>query len=338
MDRPGHQATVHKPPDDLLERFEIDPFETTLPRDEWPDPALVSEPYIVEFPEADQLDPDRATGDETDETTPPAPLPRAALPSVGMAGSLAVHLLPLVLLVAWWTTVPLAASAVPVQLVFEQPKPEPEPLTVGDQPPPSTEAGAEQSSETPPPPQAVAPPPPNSAPAQPPPPPPKTPIVRRAAATVRPKPVTPPKPPEPAPRQAPVATPVAAPAAPRQPPAPRSAAAVSHQETGGPRASGPEESSEAYFSYLVTLTRKHLDLLPMSVLAGRRGKTVIAVRVLDDGTIAETRIAGSSSYPDIDARIQQMVVAVGRFPPLPPSLQGRDAELDLKLSFPDALR
>jgi TonB family protein len=75
--------------------------------------------------------------------------------------------------------------------------------------------------------------------------------------------------------------------------------------------------------------------LPESLVAGRRGKTVIGVRVLDDGTIAHTRIASSSSYPDIDARIQQMVIAVGRFPPLPRALRGQNIELDLNLRFPD---
>ena len=78
--------------------------------------------------------------------------------------------------------------------------------------------------------------------------------------------------------------------------------------------------------------------MPESVVAGRRGKTVIGVRVLDDGTIAKTRIAASSSYPDIDSRIEKMVMAVGRFPPLPEALRGQNIELDLNLNFPEVFR
>ena len=40
--------------------------------------------------------------------------------------------------------------------------------------------------------------------------------------------------------------------------------------------------------------------------------------VLGDGTIARITVSQSSGYPDIDARVIQMVAAVGRFPPLPP--------------------
>ena len=63
------------------------------------------------------------------------------------------------------------------------------------------------------------------------------------------------------------------------------------------------------------------------------------VRLNDSrGTIAMVRVRQSSGYPDIDARVELMVAAVRRVPPLPQWFQGPAMGLILDLPFPDALR
>jgi TonB family protein len=103
------------------------------------------------------------------------------------------------------------------------------------------------------------------------------------------------------------------------------------------RIPGPAATRDEYLAYLVYLTRKHLNLLPMSVIAGRRGETVIDILVLDNGTLARVGIQQSSGYPDIDRRVEAMIRAVGRFPPLPQWFQGPAMPLEFKLFFPEAL-
>jgi TonB family protein len=100
---------------------------------------------------------------------------------------------------------------------------------------------------------------------------------------------------------------------------------------------GPAATRDEYLAYLVFLTRKHLNLLPMSVVGGRHGETVIDILVLDNGTLARVGIEESSGYPDIDRRIEAMIRAVGRFPPLPQWFQGAAMPLEFKLIFPEAL-
>ncbi len=102
--------------------------------------------------------------------------------------------------------------------------------------------------------------------------------------------------------------------------------------------SGPDTARADYFSYLVTLTQRHFDMLPPAVLAGRRGETILHILVLNDGTITSIAVARSSGYPDIDARIEQMVEAVGRFPPLPQALSRPSLDVELRLFFPEALQ
>ena len=99
-----------------------------------------------------------------------------------------------------------------------------------------------------------------------------------------------------------------------------------------------ETAQSDYFSRLAALTRDHLDLLPLALLAGRRGQTTLSIYVLDDGTIGRIAVKHSSGYPDIDRRIEQIVTAVGHFPPLPQRIQRPNAELDFNLVFPDALQ
>jgi TonB family protein len=101
---------------------------------------------------------------------------------------------------------------------------------------------------------------------------------------------------------------------------------------------GPDTSRNDYFARLVALTRDHLNMLPAAFLAGRRGQTTLSIVVLGDGSIGRITVKRSSGYPDIDARIEQIVAAVGRFPPPPESFQRPSVELDFNLTFPDALQ
>ena len=71
--------------------------------------------------------------------------------------------------------------------------------------------------------------------------------------------------------------------------------------------------------------------------AAGAGETIINVLVLDDGTVAMLSVGLSSGYPDIDERIEQMIRAVGRFPPLPQWYQGPSMHLEFRLQFPEAL-
>ena len=101
----------------------------------------------------------------------------------------------------------------------------------------------------------------------------------------------------------------------------------SRQSARGPRPRPPQHAAavigppavrDEYLARLVALVRPHLRLLQPGLLNGRHGTTSLAIRVLGDGTIARIAVSQSSGYPDIDARVIQIVASVGRFPPLPP--------------------
>jgi hypothetical protein len=104
------------------------------------------------------------------------------------------------------------------------------------------------------------------------------------------------------------------------------------------RIPGPAATRDEYLAYIAALTRRHLDLLPLSLVGARRGETIIDVLVMDNGTIALLKVGRSSGYPDIDERIERMISAVGRFPPLPQWFQGPSMQLEFKLRFPEALQ
>lgn len=261
-----------------------------------------------------------------------APPPRQPASPSSVAFSLAIHLLTLLLLLRWTAEPAGLPGAIPVRLVMEQPKaettsapptsPAPQQAKITDaQPPPPPKVAA---AEPPPKPQAAVPerptepiPPPKPVPPKPVPPPKPT---QKEAPVRRPEPDrTPPPRPMPAAQQAQAAA----------PPLP--------SPTAGPGAGPPGTGKSDYLSYLVTLTRRHVDLLPAAFLAGRRGETVLSVLVLGDGTIGRIAVKRSSGYRDIDERIEQMVAAVGRFPPPPQQYGGPDLSLDFKLVFPDAV-
>ena len=242
-------------------------------------------------------EPDAAEIDE------PAPPPRQRASALSPLGSLCVHLATLLCLLGWGEAPAETPDALPVQLVLEAPAAGPSPDEAEAAPPaPDSAAMSKIAAEAP---RAA----PETAPTPPAPPHP----VQVAVAVPRSKPV----PPELKPQQT---------AADAQP-APAAAA-------GQPSA---EETQSDYLAHLVALTRGHLDLLPPTFLAGRRGHTILSVAVRDDGTIGRIAIKRSSGYPDIDSRIEQLVVAVGRFPPPPDSFRRPSAELDFNLTFPDAL-
>ena len=99
---------------------------------------------------------------------------------------------------------------------------------------------------------------------------------------------------------------------------------------------GPAATQDEYLAYISNLINRHKDLLAPSVLGGRRGVAVISITVLADGTIARVAVRRGSGYPDVDARIEQMITAVGRFPPLPQWIQAPSVMLDFHRVFPDS--
>jgi TonB family protein len=289
-----------------------------------PEPNLVFAwaPFPVEFGASWWLDPDRAAAAE--QQSPPA---GERTQPFGLLGSLAVHLLPLIVLLGWARTPAGTSGAIPVQLVLEEPR------TASVTTPPAERPAAPDNGGTLPQARDVPVETPAAARAQPP-----------DEAAVPPPPVPPP-PAKPAPPPRPVPPPTAQKQpqpAPRPPPQPHLAAAAATappaQLEHARSTPGPDASQGDYFAYLVTLTRRHTDLLPLSFLAGRRGETVLSVIVLGDGTIAQISVKRSSGYPDIDARIQQMVAAVGRFPPPPQRYQGSTLDMDFRLAFPNGLQ
>jgi TonB family protein len=364
-------------PDELGDEFEID-LTPIWPADDdrlepiflagllWfefeesdPTPALgASEaPLAAEFGEFPELDPQR--GAEAPEEPPPAPRQRASATS--LFGSLGVHLLPLLVLIGWSSAPAELSSTIPVQFVVEEssaaraeaPPDRPETETISETRSNSDNNAADAAPPPPvppPPPPPVRPPPVKTASVKPPPKP-SPPPVKTASVKPPPKPSPPP---EPTPRKPVAATPPApappapappapappAPAVPARPaPATRAAASPPNPVPREGRTPGPETARGDYFDRLVALTRTHLDLLPSAFLAGRRGQTVLSIVVIADGTIGRISLKHSSGYPDVDARIEQIVAAVGRFPPLPASFGGTPSiELDFDLTFPNAIQ
>jgi TonB family protein len=246
-----------------------------------------------------------------------------------------VHLLPLLVLIAWSSAPAGLPPTIPVQLVVEETSSAP-----AEAPPDRlvTETVSEtrlNSDNSPPatvpPPLPMRPPPIKTASVKPPPKPspPPEPTPKRPIAATPPAPVLPPTPVQPTPAPP---IPVSQASVPQPPmaslnPAPREA-----------RIPGPDPARGDYFDRLVALTRTHLDLLPRAFLGGRRGQTILSIVVLEDGTIGRVSLKRSSGYPDIDTRIEQIVAAVGHFPPLPASFQRPSVELDFDLTFPNALQ
>jgi TonB family protein len=288
------------------------------------EPTLLSAPFLIEFDEPARLDP-RRIGLIWELPSPAG----SGLRWRSSLGALAVHALPLLLIIGWPATAN-EVPVIPVQLVLEQPPPAAQPAQ--PQPPPDQPKPGRLASEDL---GEVKPKNPGEAVTSE-----ATPAAgekqqeptetQTATTAATPPPLPPPKP----------APPKDSPAV--QPPKPSGAVTPRHEETPheAPRAArfaGPASSRDEYLAYLVTLTRQHIDLLPMTVVGTRHGETIVTVTVQDDGTISHISVFKSSGFADIDERIEQMVSAVHKFPPVPQWFQGNSIELELTLRFPEAL-
>lgn len=302
--------------------------ETSLPDDLRYEPALAATPYLIEFDELDRLDPDRA--EIPPETRRPPP-PRWLI--VGVTASLLVHLLVGAIFLFPDLSQPDLPKPIPIQLVLEAPPPPPPVPAPVPTPPPephghlasedigdvNAKTGTAPDSDVT---QTTAKPAP------------------QAPATLVPPP--PPQKPEPPKEQLALADPKIAPpvldSRPRfsVPPAAHPSEQT-HVAAHPGKIPGPAATRDEYLAYLVSLTKQHFDLLPMSLIGGRTGETSLAILVLADGTIARISIAEGSGNPDIDSRIEQMVAACRKFPPLPQWYQGPSMELIFKLHYPEAL-
>jgi TonB family protein len=315
----------------LLELFESAIGRPRPPERPLPETDLDVEACPIEVAEPEPLEP-----------TPPPPELAAFLPrraravTPGLLVSIGLHVMPLAGLVAWSTAAPEVTAPIPVQLVIEQPPPPPPPRETKP-PAPGPLASEDVGKKTAPPDTPIAKPtPPPPPPAEPPPVPAET---KLAEVPPPPKPKPKPKPKleaaaeHPAPKPAPPEPPQA------QPPAraPEKLDALFSRAMRDTTIPGPAASRDEYLAYLVALTRRHIDLLPRTFVGDRRGEAALAVLVLSDGTIARIAIKESSGYPEIDQRIEQMVAAVGRFPPLPQWYQGPAMDLTLRLRFPEAI-
>jgi protein TonB len=302
--------------------------------DDRPEPSLASSPFYIEFDEPARLDPERSG-----LIWELVPASDRAIALRSPLASLLFHLLPILMLILLPLLVIEPPAPIPVQLVFEQPPPPP--------PPPPPPEPQQQQQQQPPPPRmesrlssvdlgAVKPKfdlgrsvdpvqQPSAAERQP------DPTETQTAAMTPPPPVPVPKPAPPKERPSPFNMPKPSGAhVPRREETPRDAPRSA-------RYPGTAATKDEYLAYLVSLTRQHINLLPLSFIGERRGETVISVVVYENGRIGALGVVRSSGYPDIDQRIEQMVAAVGKFPPLPQWYQRNAVQLELTLRFPEAL-
>ena len=297
-----------------------------VPPDGRPEPRITTIPGLIGAEGAARLDPARATSGEPERPVHSArrsPLPYALL------GSIALHLLPAILLIDWRVAPVEAPPPIPVELVIVRPKPPPPPLPPPREtkrPAPGRLASEDVGSPTG---QRRAAGADNAAAAAH-----KAPT--RMVSALPPPAVDPVALPQPAdqPRQAVLPLPQ---------PKPKPAVTQEARRETRPRtpahlgALGPAATRDEYLAYCNALIKQHFDMLRPSFIAGRHGRTVLALSVLDDGRIARITVAESSGYHDIDERVEQMVAAVRRFPPVPQWFQGTQLELLYELPFPGGI-
>jgi TonB family protein len=335
-------------PDDLLELFEIDLTATAAPETARPEPVLA--PFLAKFGDPAQratgrlddsrLDDSRARAEPERQRRAP-PMPRRPVLALGLIFSLGVHLLPLLVLLNWNSAPAEIAAPIPVQLVVEEPPAPPPPPPQAEKPPPPGRLASEDFGETKAEPDhsalagREADKPSEAQPAE----------MVLAAALPPPKPIPPPELvsalPKPGPPPEPAAMPdEAKPAPPVMPPVKQAVVArLAPNPRPPPRAQvpGPAATRDEYLAYCMSLIRRHFGPLSPAFLAGRHGATVLRIVVRDDGTIARIAIAQGSPHPDIDARIEEAVAAVRRFPPLPQWFQEPRISLTLQVSYPGGL-
>jgi TonB family protein len=312
--------------------------ETELPDDGRSEPLFPAVPRSVDEPEPIRLDSARTDFD----FDPAPPLKRPFWR--GPAGSLLLHLLPLLVLIGWPKSPMDVSPPIPIQLVIEQPQPPPPPAPkpAPQKPAPKLVSGLRASDDFGQPKGEHGPdlPPPTLGEPQP-------------SAAAESGMAAPDEPAADAPQSTPAETPMApAPKLPPKPTPPKQQAAVQmpkpeggawplplsadqpRQASHAGRIPGPNATRDEYCAYVLSLTMSHIGLLPLSLLGARHGDTYVAMRVLQDGTIAGVRVTRGSGYTDIDERVAQMVVAVGRFPPLPQWIPGPAMEFTFHLHFP----
>ena len=321
-------------PSELPDTIDIALDRREVPEDGRPEPMLASVPFFVEFDEPARLDPERVG--LLWELPPQWSNPIRAR---GPLTSLLIHLLPLLTIIAWPHPAMELPRVIPVQLVLETPPP-PEPAPPETAPKQSARLASDDFGE-------VKPPQPN----------PSTSSAPPAAGEKQPRAADMPQqtalvaqPPPPPPQIAPLTVPPPPPVPPPKPTPPKEMAALKlpkpagapvqqHDETPhpSPRTAhypGPAASRDEYFAYLRALTLQHLDLIPRSVVGDRRGETVLSVQIHDNGTVSHISVLRSSGWTDLDERVERMVAAVGRFPPLPQWFQGNVMEVELFVNFP----
>jgi periplasmic protein TonB len=297
-----------------------------------PEPIFVETPFFVDFDEPLRLDPGRAG-----LIWELPPMVRRAIELRSPLASLLFHLLPLLGIIIWPLMMIEPPPPIPVQLVFEQPPPPPPPPPPQPKPAPkapkfevpprgplsSVDQGAVKPADL------------GRAP---------DPVQNPAAATQRQKPsetqtaAAEQAPPIPQPKPTPPKEHQSA----FQLPKPSGAQTPHHEETPheaqhSARFAGPAATRNEYLAYLVSLTRQHIGLLPLSYVGDRHGETVLTIVIHDNGAIGPITVARSSGYPDIDERVERMVAAIGRAPPLPQWFQGDAMELAFTIRFPEAL-
>jgi TonB family protein len=261
----------------------------------------------------------------------------------GPVGSLVLHLLPLLLLIDWPMSPPAETDPIPVQLVIEPPPkaaqapPQPQPKPIP--PPPrgrlaSEDLGEPEAKEADKP-KGDPPAADKSAKTEMPPAETKPTEKPQQTAAIAPPPLPPAKPDAPKPDPAPKPPPKPSPAA-HQPP--RRVEETANLAPRRARFPGPAATRDEYLAYMHSLIRQHYNLLSPAMLGSRRGRTIIEFVVLDDGKIALMKVRQSSGYPDIDHRVEEMIAAVGRFPPLPQWFQGLAMPFEFGFPFPEALQ
>ena len=100
---------------------------------------------------------------------------------------------------------------------------------------------------------------------------------------------------------------------------------------------GPAAVRDENLALMKEMILKQIGLLPLSATGTRHGQTQLSLRVLGDGTINSVKVETGSGYPDIDQRIERMVLAVGRFPPLP-AWMGPYMDFVFSMQFPHPLQ
>jgi TonB family protein len=266
----------------------------------------------------------------------------------GLIVSLLLHSLPLLTLIAWQPPPEEAPTPIPIELVLEQPPPPPPPIP---EPPTTTPpmrrasadmaeptaSTAEPGIDSPPEPQPAAEPEAVPAASSPPPEPAPSEAEPQPAAETKTAALTLPPLPKPTPHKQQPPLPTSVPMSSAWPLPLRQERPVAMTRRFA-TLTGPSAVRDEYCVRALNLTMRHLDLLPHSYLAGRRGRTVLLIRILGDGTINSVKVAQGSGYPDIDQRIEKMVFAVGQYPPLPPRMPGPWMDFSFIMAFPESMQ